>query len=650
MSGCKELSDQAVSKLFEKTSHKRMFINTHFIAAFRTLIISLLLIAAGMATAADDFLEPEQAFKFSAKKLDDKTLEVAFDIAPGYYMYREKFAFSATGATLGDAQIPPGKIKFDETFQKDVESHRDRLLIKVPVTDASGPFTLKAESQGCADKGLCYPPMASVAQIGPALAVLQTASGEAAEKLLAAVVPAAAAQTAPAAANTANTAPTAPDASQQTAAAGGASLSQIDAVLKERNLLAAIALFFGLGLLLTFTPCVLPMVPILSSIIVGEGQSITKSRGLSLSLAYVLGMALVYTAVGVVAGLIGEGLTAALQNPWVLGTFALLLVGLSFSMFGYYELQLPAFLRDKLNDAQNKQQGGKYAGVFVMGALSAIIVGPCVSAPLAGILTFIAQTKDAAFGGTVLFAMAMGMGVPLLLVGVGAGSVLPRAGMWMESVKKFFGVLLLSTAIWMINPVIPAWVHMLLWALLLAGYAGYLLFRADSTAWLPKTAGALFAFLGALLLVGLASGGRDVLAPLAHLAARSGEGGVQARNIKEEFVRVRTVAELQAKLAATGGKPVLLDFYADWCVSCIEMEKFTFSNEKVAGKMREFVLLQVDVTANNAEDKALLKRFALFGPPGIIFFSPQGSEVQGSRVIGYQNAEKFYQSLSLVKS
>jgi thiol:disulfide interchange protein DsbD len=604
------------------------------------------LLAMQPAGAADDFLDPEQAFKFSAKKVDDKTLEVVFDIAPGYYMYREKFGFKADGATLGDAQIPPGKIKYDETFQKDVESHRGQLSIKLPVTNAGGPFTLEATSQGCADKGLCYPPMTSVAKIGPALAVLQTASGEAAEKLLTAAVPAAAAQPA-----TATAASAAIDPSRQTSAASGAgTLSRIDTVLKERNLLAAIALFFGLGLLLTFTPCVLPMVPILSSIIVGQGKSITKARSFSLSLAYVLGMALVYTAVGVVAGLIGEGLTAALQNPWVLGTFAILLVILSFSMFGHYELQLPAFMRDRLADAQNKQQGGKHAGVFVMGALSAIIVGPCVSAPLAGILTFIAQTKDAAFGGIVLFAMAMGMGIPLLLVGTGAGSLLPRAGAWMESVKKFFGVLLLGTAIWMINPVIPAWLHMLLWALLLFGYAGFLLAQAGRGAWLPKTAGALFGLLSTILLVGLASGGRDVLAPLAHLAARSEAGAPQARSVKEEFVRVRTVAELDAKIAAASGKPVLLDFYADWCVSCKEMEKFTFTDEKVAAKMRQFVLLQADVTANNADDKALLKRFTLFGPPGIIFFNEQGKEVQGGRVIGYQNAEKFYQSLNLIKS
>jgi thioredoxin:protein disulfide reductase len=607
-----------------------------------TLAALLFLGAASAAPAADDFLEPEQAFKFSAKKLDDKTLEVAFDVAPGYYMYREKFAFKADGAKLGDAQIPAGKIKFDETFQKDVESHRGLVQIKLPVGGAAGPFNLEVTSQGCADKGLCYPPMVSVAKVGPQLAVLQTASGEAAEKLLAAAVPAAAA-----ASLSAVTEGSVAATRQTSAASGGATLSRIDTVLKERNLFAAIALFFGLGLLLTFTPCVLPMVPILSSIIVGEGKGITKMRGFSLSLAYVLGMALVYTAVGVVAGLIGEGLTAALQNPWVLGTFAVLLVILSFSMFGYYELQLPAFLRDKLNDAQGKQQGGKFAGVFVMGALSAIIVGPCVSAPLAGILTFIAQTKDAAFGGTVLFAMAMGMGVPLLLVGIGAGSVLPRAGMWMESVKKFFGVLLVGTAIWMISPVIPAWLHMLLWALLLTGYAGFLLVKSEAGAWLPKTAGALFAALGLILLLGLASGGRDILAPLAHL---TGGGKAESASIKEQFVRVKTGAELDAKLAAAGGKPVMLDFYADWCVSCKEMERFTFTDEKVAAKMREFVLLQVDVTANNADDKALLKRFALFGPPGIIFFEPSGKEVQGGRVIGYQNAEKFYQSLSLIKS
>ncbi|MFC3147487.1 protein-disulfide reductase DsbD [Piscinibacterium candidicorallinum] len=598
------------------------------------------------AAAKDDFLEPEKAFQFSAKAVDDRTIEVAFDIADGYYMYREKFAFAAEPASVrfGPAQIPPGKIKFDETFQKDVESHRGRLRILLPVESADGAFTLKVTSQGCADAGLCYPPMESTAKLS------MTVAG----------APGAAAVATPALATTNTSAPG--NAAPQGAVA--AAESRIESVLAQRNLWLGLLLFFGLGVALTFTPCVLPMIPILSSIITGQGASLTKARGFALAAAYVAGMAIIYTGMGVAAGLAGEGLAAFLQKPAVLFSFAGLLVLLSLSMFGFYELQLPAFLRDRLDAMSSKQRGGQFVGVFIMGALSAVIVGPCVTAPLASTLVFIAQSKDAVFGGAMLFAMALGMGVPLLLIGLGAGALLPRAGGWMEGVKRFFGVLILATALWMINPVIPSWLEMLGWATLLIVSAVYLRvfdpLPEAASGWrrLFKGVGVVLLAAGALQLIGLASGGREVLQPLAHLrgaaaappatsGAPTAPQAAAGRSIKDEFARVKTTDELDAAIAMASalGKPVLLDFWAEWCVSCKEMEKFTFTDPAVAAKMREFTLLQVDVTANNADDRALLKRFGLFGPPGIIFFAKDGQEIQGSRVIGFQNAERFLGSL-----
>jgi thiol:disulfide interchange protein DsbD len=424
---------------------------------------------------------------------------------------------------------------------------------------------------------------------------------------------------------------------------------RIAGALASRNLGLIAALFFGLGLLLTFTPCVLPMVPILSSIVVGE--HVTRSRALMVSLAYVLGMAVVYTAVGVAAGLLGEGLSAALQTPWVLGVFAALMVALALSMFGLYELQLPQRWQTRLTESSNRRQGGQVAGAAVMGAISALIVGPCVTAPLAGALAYIAQTRDAMIGGAALFAMAIGMGVPLVLVGVGAGNLLPRAGRWMEVTKRFFGFLLLGVALWMLAPVLPAWATMLALAALLL-MAAVFLGAFDglgpdprNLARVGKGVGVLFAMAAAIMLIGVASGGRDALQPLSHLSvART--GGEAAGTQAVRFERVRSVAELDARVAqaAAAGKPVLLDFYADWCVSCKEMERMTFVDPRVRSRLSEIVLLQADVTANNADDKALLRRFGLFGPPGIILFGPDGRE-RPVRVIGYQSANRFLESL-----
>ncbi|MGO4381416.1 protein-disulfide reductase DsbD [Pseudoduganella sp. RAF53_2] len=505
------------------------------------LVLLLALLCFGRtALAADDFLEPEAAFRVSARMVDSAHAEVRFDIAEGYYMYRERFAFSARGAQLGAAVLPAGKVKFDQTFGKQVETYRHAVAITVPVT-ASGPFTLTANSQGCADAGLCYSPMETTLQLDPA---------------------GAAPATTPAAASVSPATP-----------AAGDDVTGIGAALAGGRLIAIVPLFLLLGLGLAFTPCVLPMVPILSSIIMGQSGKIDRKRGLALSGAYSLGMALVYTALGVAAGLAGEGLAASLQKPWVLGVFALLMVALSLSMFGVYELQVPSVLQSRLTSASSRQSGGRLAGVFVMGAISALIVGPCVAAPLAGALVYISQTRNVIIGGAALFSMAAGMSVPLLLVGVSAGSLLPKAGAWMTRVKSVFGVLLLAMAAWFASPLLASEKH------------------------------------------------------------------------DTRFQRIKTVAELDAALASAGSKPVMLDFYADWCVSCKEMEKLTFPDRAVHDKMSRAVLLQADVTANTPQDKALLKRFGLFGPPAIILFA-QGKEAK--RVIGYQDAATFSRSLAAI--
>jgi thiol:disulfide interchange protein DsbD len=577
----------------------------------------------GSVHASQTFLPPEQAFKATVVMSDANTFEVSFRIARGYYMYREQFAFSATpeAVRLGPAIFPSGIVKYDETFAKELETYHDRVSIRVPIEGPTPlpPFTMTVRSQGCADQGICYPPMD-----------VSYAIRDGSVTLLAE----------PAIAGTAQAVPPSVTNEDDT--------SRIAGALASGNLATIAALFFGLGLLLTFTPCVLPMVPILSSIVVGE--HVSRSRALWVSLAYVAGMAVVYTAIGVAAGLLGEGLSATLQKPWFIGVFATLMVGLALSMFGAYELQLPARWQASLTRAAQRQSGGQLAGAAAMGAISALIVGPCVTAPLAGVLAYIAQTGNAFIGGSALFAMALGMGVPLVLVGVGAGNLLPRAGRWMENTKRFFGFLLLAVAIWMIALIAPAWVGMLAWgAWLLLGATFFGAFDdlgadAGGVRRLGKGVGVISAIAGTLMLLGLASGGRDPLQPLSHIGVvRDQAGAAQGAH----FERVRTVAELDARIAAATreGRPVMLDFYADWCISCKEMERFTFSDARVQQVLARAVLLQADVTKNNADDKALLKRFELFGPPAILFYGNDG-KLLSHRVIGFQSADKFLESLA----
>jgi thiol:disulfide interchange protein DsbD len=577
----------------------------------------LLACAAGQAaTAADDFLPPEQAFKLNAELRAGGTVHLAWAIAPGYHLYRDRLVFTAP--QVGQPALPDGLRKFDTNFNKEMETYAGRLAADLPVkADAKKPFVLRVGYQGCADAGLCYPPAEVAFTVDPAApGALKLATSDAA--------------------------PVAP-----------APAHEDDSSLAQRTLQSGSAWRIGLaflafGLLLSFTPCVLPMVPILSSIIVGEGN-VSRSKGFTLALAYSLGMALVYTALGVAAGLAGEGLAGALQKPWVLLTFGALLVVLALSMFDVYQLQLPSSLQNRLSSTSGRMSGGRFAGVFVMGALSALIVGPCVAGPLAGALLYISQTKNVWTGGWALFSMAAGMSVPLLLTGVSAGSLLPRAGAWMNHVKRVFGLLLLAVAIWMVTPVFPVTVAMLLWGAFAVLCAVFLrVFEpiaagAGLARYANKTLGLVLLTAGLFELVGAASAGQDVLQPLAHLratnvAAAAPEGKAQ------RFERIRTLAELDRVLASSPA-PVMLDFYADWCVSCKEMERFTFSEPQVEAQMKQVRLLQVDVTANNDEDRALMKKFGLFGPPGIILFK-QGKEVPESRVIGFMAPEQFAQHLS----
>jgi thiol:disulfide interchange protein DsbD len=560
--------------------------------------------------AAEEFLDPAVAFRFSARMADAKTAEVTYTIADGYYMYRERFKFSAEGAKLGAPAIPAGDVKFDETFQKNVETYHHKVVIRLPV-EASGPFTLKSTGQGCAEKGLCYPPQESNIVLTPPTGAALKGSVSAAGN----------------------------GSDGGNILAQGSDTGVVESAIKGGKLMVILPLFFLLGLGLSLTPCVLPMVPILTSIIVGEGSNVTRRRGLTLSATYSLGMAIVYTALGVAAGLVGEGLAATFQNPWVLSAFALLIAVLSLSMFDVYQLQTPAAIQHKLIKASDRQAAGKLAGVFAMGALSGLIIGPCVTAPLIAVLVLISQTHDAWLGGGILFTTAIGMSVPLLLVGFSAGWLLPHTGMWMDAIKRFFGVMLLGVALWMVSPVLNVTLQMLAWAALLAGYGVYLLSN-KRLGMLAKACGLAFAVLGLVQLVGAGTGARDVFAPLAQVTSKAEK--------KVEFVRIKSAADLDAALAKAGGKAVMLDFYADWCVSCKEMEKLTFSDAHIQQRFADMVLLQADVTANDGDDKALLKRFNLFGPPGIIFFDKSGKEIGDGRVVGYQDADKFALSLARV--
>ncbi len=606
-----------------------------FLAALANLLLSAL------PAQASEPIDPQKAFAMSARAIDPATVEVVFQIAKDYYLYGGKLRFEAEPATvaLGTPERPPGEIKQDEFFGE-VETYRGKLRILLPVAAPAGTtaFRLAVTSQGCWDGGVCYPPLMQTADID------LTASAAPGGSLLDRALDRAANGT------SGNTATSSASASLSMAdAPPGNESERIAGLFGNAGPLLVIVSFFGFGLLLAFTPCTFPMIPILSGIIVGHGHRISRARAFALSLAYVLGMAVTYAIAGVAAGFTGTLLAAALQNAWVLSAFALIFVALALAMFGFYELQLPTALQSRLAGSANHEKGGHLGGVAAMGALSALIVGPCVAAPLAGALLYIARSGDAVLGGLALFAMGLGMGAPLLAVGVAARSILPKAGPWMEGVKKTFGVLLLAVAVWLLTPVLPPLAVMLAWAALLL-FSGIFLHAIDplpphAKNWQRFWKGAGVALLvgGVAILVGALAGSRDPLQPLAVLRGTAANAA-NGTNDAPRFVGVASVAELDARLAASD-RPVMLDFYADWCVSCKEMERYTFSDPLVAERMGRMLLLKADVTASADEHKALLKRFNLFGPPGIIFFAPGGKERADLRVIGFMAAEPFAATL-----
>jgi thiol:disulfide interchange protein DsbD len=561
--------------------------------------------------ANDGFLEPEQAFKLSMQARDAQTLLADFEVAPGYYLYRERIFFKlkeGSPGSIASVELPKGEMKHDPSFG-DLEVYHQSFQAVVKLKHLGPPpagITLKASYQGCSEKGLCYAPIRKTFDI-------------------------------------------ALDAASTPASTQAGESDQIRHLLGGGELWLIAAGFFGFGLLLAFTPCVFPMIPILSGIIVGSGEHPSRAHAFNLSLAYTLGMAVAYALAGIAAGLSGHLISTALQNPWALGTGALIFVLLALSMFGLYELRLPSALEPSVAEATNRIKGGRFLGVFVMGALSALIVSPCVAAPLAGALLYIGQTHDVVLGGVALFAMALGMGMPLLALGLSAGALLPKAGAWMNVIRNFFGVLMLGMAIWLISPVIAVAVQMGLWAALLIVSAIYLRAlealpaHAGNASRLGKGIGVIALVAGVALLAGTFAGSRDPLKPLAGLFAGKAQDKAESAL---PFKRVRNVAELDAAIESARGKQVMLDFYAEWCVSCKEYERYTFADPRVRKALEGTLLLQADVTENSAEDAALLSRFTLFGPPGIVFFDRSGQEISLLKVIGYQDAERFLVTLN----
>jgi thiol:disulfide interchange protein DsbD len=579
----------------------------------------------GLASPAtqEDLLPPDQAFRFSAAVGDANTLQVNWQIAPGYYMYRDKTKLElidAGGTQLGAYQLPHGEPKEDPEFGQ-VEVFHDELNFDLPLNrggQAAQKVTLKASYQGCAERGVCYPPMSKEVKLD--LPVAQQVAAATAK-------------------------PQAPVSEQD----------RIVQLLKQDSLGMTLASFFGFGLLLSFTPCIFPMIPILSGIIVGH-RAITTLRAFSLSLSYVVASALTYTLFGILAALFGGNLQTTFQQPWIIAAFSAVFVLLSLSMFGFYHLELPKSWQAKLHNSSERHRDGSLWGAAIMGSLSSLIVGPCVAAPLAAALIYIGQTGDAVLGGTALFAMGMGMGAPLLLVGASAGKLLPKAGAWLNATKGVFGVIMLAMAVWMLSRILPPAVTMLLWAMLLIIPSIYLSaidpLPEHSSGWrkLWKGVGLIMLAYGLLLLIGVSGGATNPLKPLQGVLI----SGASAESKKQEgivFRRVANLKELEQRIreASAQGRTVMLDFYADWCISCKEMEAYTFTDPKVKQALADFVLLQADVTENSEQDQALLAKFQLIGPPAILFFGPDQQERTAQRVIGYQDSGTFIETLQRIK-
>jgi thiol:disulfide interchange protein DsbD len=578
-----------------------------------------LLIGPIPPAGAQNFLPPEKAFRVTVESASAEAVSLRWTIAPGYYIYRKELAVSAKAdsmVTLGELNLPTGRTLTDPYFGVSEVYDQDFTAL-VPLQAGAEPparLDLEVRHQGCAEGGLCYPP-----QITPLAVTLVGAAAPAASAPIPAVTP-----------------------------GGVAEQDRLAALLVDSSLLWVLLVFFGAGLLLTFTPCVLPMLPILSSIIVGAGgNDSSRYRGLALSRGYALPLALAYAALGVAGGMAGANLQAYLQSPLVLWPFAGLFVLLALAMFGFFELRLPTGFQTRLAELSGRQRGGQLIGAAVMGLLSALIVGPCMTAPLAGALLYIGQTGDAVLGGLALFALGLGMGLPLILVGTLGGRILPKTGAWMRQVQVVFGFVLLGVAIWMLERLLPAAVAVALWGLLLLGIA--LVLRplepipagAGPVAWVRKSAGVAGGLWSVLLLIGAAAGTTSLLQPLAVLTERT--EARPATTAAAGYEPIFGLPALQARLseASAAGQAVVVDFYADWCVSCKVMEREVFGDPGVQRAMAGVLRLQPDVTANDAADRALLKQFEVIGPPTLLFFDADGLEQRSLRVVGEIDAKRF---------
>lgn len=594
----------------------------------------------------DDVLDIEDAFKFSLSVDKSGTgknqLSAIWSIADKHYLYKDKFKFeliNSDGFILGTPEMPAGKAKNDE-YLGDYEAYYHDLVINLPIQgtgDLSKPLAVKVTYQGCSEAGICYPKVKKNIELDISTDFSNSTADISDSKV-----------TAVSAAN-----------SSAKASADNTMQSEQDVlanVLSSENTFIALLTFFFIGLGLAFTPCVFPMIPILSGIVAGQGAK-ASNNAFVMSVVYVLSMAVVYTLVGVIAGLSGKNIQLVFQNPWILSSFAVIFVLLSLSMFGFYNLQLPASLQSKLSEFSNKQEGGTLIGVAIMGVLSALIVGPCMAPPLMGILLFIGQTGDPILGGSALFVMSLGMGIPLVIIGTSAGKLMPRAGVWMDTVKAVFGVTMLGVAIWMLERVVPGVVIMWLWAILLlaAGvYMGALTpIHDNTTGWarLWKSLGLIMMIYAGLLMIGASSGNTDYFQPLKNqgvYASADSSGNTTTQHVV--FEKVKSIADINKKLALAkqNNQYVMLDFYADWCTYCKKMEASTFKSQKVLSVLNNFVVLQADVTEMDQIDEDLLKIYKIPAPPAILFFNPQSGEAKNFRIVGYKNGDDFAQHVELL--
>ncbi|AXH16093.1 thiol:disulfide interchange protein [Malaciobacter mytili LMG 24559] len=572
----------------------------------KRLILLVLFSLSLFASINDDFLEPEQAFKTKFIEQEDKII-FTLNLGKAIYLYDDKlkvFITKPQKIELTKEINLPKPVEYDgfivHFVNQNIQIPKELLKSKID----SSFYEIEVQFQGCSKAGLCYAPMSETYTINKNNS--QVSKNQLKEDV---------------------------------------NISETDSIantLLSGNIFLVLATFFGFGLLLSLTPCVFPMIPILSSIIVkaGNNSTLTPLKGFFLSFIYVFFMSLAYTIAGIIAGLFGANLQVALQNPYVLIVFALIFVALAFSMFGYYKLELPQSIQNKINKTTDGKEKQGILGIAIMGFLSALIVGPCVAPPLAGALVYIGQTGDAILGGLALFVLSFGMGLPLLLIGLGAGKFMPKPGGWMDSVSKIFGIVMLGIAIWMLERVIPEYT-LFLWSFLLIGSAIYLKEYKHIVA---KTITSIIFIYGVISFVGAISGAKDILKPLEKFTQIKAGSNFKT-NSSLNWIKVKNLQELDKQIKASS-KPVMLDFYADWCVACKELEEITFTNKEVVDKLQGFTLLKADVTKNTKEDKELQKKYGIFGPPGLIFWNKENQEVKEAKIVGFKTPEEFLQIIN----